>query len=387
MIAIIPLLLLSLLSAPPDGGDPSGRGNHPLEKLHAGCWTALGVNTLHDVRYVPEPGGKLIRTIMTAWSGAAYNTDREQLWVHGGGHGDGADNSVYSFDVETLTWTRLFDPSTVVSGHTGRYYLDGHPAAVHSYDYVEYVPSLKRLVIAGARGPYPGTTPHTTVDAVDETGFWMRLNDVPSCVHPAAAVHPDTGILWQHGGEGAGFLASFDALSGGMGGEWISHGDSMTDHLPGPSHSCAIDPVAGLFVMLNVGKWSDGSIWVWDISGGHKAGTIKGTPLAVTGDSTILEHATPGVDWDPVRKKLYAWAGGTAVYEIDVARQVIRSVPLAAGGAVGVAVKTVTEPTPGAVNGTFGRWRYVKKYDVFLGVNNVDEPVRFFKLPDDGAGR
>jgi hypothetical protein len=38
-------------------------------------------------------------------------------------------------------------------------------------------------------------------------------------------------------------------------------------------------------------------------------------------------------------------------------------------------------PTPGTTNGVYGRWRYVEKYDVFMGVNSVHEPVYFFRLP------
>jgi hypothetical protein len=341
---------------------------HELAKLRPGHWAALGTNTLYDVRYVPEPGGHHIRTIMTGWSGAAFNTDLNQLWVHGGGHGDGADNAVYAFDVDTLTWHRLFDPSTVVTGHTGRYYLDGKPAAVHSYDYLEYVPALGRMLVVGARGPYPGVSAHTTVDMVGVDGVWLRLPDVPSCEHPSAAVHPETGVLWQHGGEGAGFLSSYDFSSGGL---WNAHGQWITDNIPGPYRTTAIDPVHELFVMLNTG---DDNVWVWDISGGHNAGTIEGEVLPMWGATQILQSdAPPGLAWNTRTERLYAWFGGVDVYVLDLGAQMIAKVPVAPGNKV--------VPTPGTANGVYGRWRYVEKYDVFMGVNSVDEPVFFFRLP------
>lgn len=344
---------------------------HALDDLLPGHWLALGENTLYDVRYVPEPDGKPIHGIMNAWSGAAFNTDTNQLWVHGGGHGDCADNAVYSFDVDTLRWTRLFDPSTTVQGHTGRYYLDGKPAAVHSYDYVEYLPCLRRLVVAGARGPYPGVAAYTTVDAVDSNGDWLRLQDVPSCVHPSAAVHPDTGILWQHGGEGNGFLSSYD----GHFNQWIPHGQWNTDNYHSLNRTCCIDPFNELFVALNVGSYSDSTIWIWDISGGHTTGIIAGEPVGMTGDTDILYVAAPpGMDWHAGNQKLYAWYGGVDVYEIDLARNLITKVEIDPDNTV--------IPTPGTLRGVFGRWRHVETYDVFMGVNAVDEPVYFFRLPE-----
>lgn len=345
---------------------------HPLQNLEPGHWAKLGKNTLYDVRYVPEPGGRPIKTIMSAWSGAAYNSDLNQLWVHGGGHGDGADNAVYAFDVDSLTWYRSFDPSTRVTGHTGRYYLDGKPAAVHSQDYVEYLPSLSMMVIAGARGPFPGVTAHLTTDAVDSEGCWIRLQDVPSCEHPTAAVHPKTGILWQHGGEGSGFLSSFDPVLG----LWCSHGKWNTDNIGGATRTSSIDPVHDKFVVMNVGAWGDNSIWIWDIEVGHSGREIAGVQLNMTGDTEILfVSGPPGLDWHARRQKLYAWHGGIHIYEIDVMEELITKVQVSPDNKI--------IPTPGTYNGVYGRWRYVEEYNVFMGVNAVDESVYFFRLPQE----
>lgn len=376
LIALLPLFSIqgSAQKIKPFGppNHTSAHKLHPLVTLKPGHWIALGKNTLYDVRYTPEPGGKPIESIITAWSGAAYNTDLNQLWVHGGGHAATPDNGIYAFDVDTLEWSRLFDPSTQVTGHTGRYYLDGKPASVHSYDYIEYIPYLKRMVVAGARGPYPGVAPYTTVDAVDKHGHWVRLNHTPSCEHPTAAYHPETGILWQHGGESSGFLSSFEPVFG----MWRSHGQWNTDQVPGPYRTSAIDPVNKKFVALNVGYWSDNSVWVWDISGGHGAGVIKGQKLNMTGDTEILfvnSKGSPGLDWHPGVKKLYAWFGGIHVYEVDVNSEKITKVP--------VNPKNSVIPAPGNYNGVYGRWRYVSKYNVFMGVLSVYGPVYFFKLP------
>lgn len=169
---------------------------HDLAQVRPGCWAALGENTLYDVRYVPEPGGRSIQTIMTAWSGAAFNNDSNQLWIHGG--------------------------------------------------------------------------------------------------------------------EGAGFLSSFDQNVG----RWTPYGDSMTDNLAGCYRTAAIDPAHDMFVAINIG---DDSLWAWNIAAGIPGGEIEGIRLNMTGDTAILT----------------------------------------ATGAPGL-----------------------ERYDLFMGVNSVYEPVFFFRLPD-----
>jgi hypothetical protein len=101
---------------------------------------------------------------------------------------------------------------------------------------------------------------------------------------------------------------------------------------------------------------------------------IKGKKLNMTGDTDILfTVGPPGLDWHMKRGKLYAWHGGVDVYEIDVMQERINRITVNPGN-------TVT-PSPGTPNGVYGRWRYVEKYDVFMGVNSVSEPVFFFKVP------
>lgn len=59
---------------------------------------------------VPTPEGNPAN-VLTAWSGAAYDSKRERVLFHGGGHGDYAGNEVYALDVNTFRWSRLWGPS------------------------------------------------------------------------------------------------------------------------------------------------------------------------------------------------------------------------------------------------------------------------------------
>ena len=92
------------------------------------------------------------------------------------------------------------------------------------------------------------------------------------------------------------------------------------------------------------------------------------------GDTDILDSSgAPGLAWHPGTERLLAWFGGVDVYEINLQFSLIVRLPVHPNNTV--------IPSPGTPNGVFGRWRYVEKYDVFIGVNSVYEPVYFFKPP------
>ncbi len=88
------------------------------------------------MRRGPDAGGRLGRRI-TAWSGAALDTNADRLLVWGGGHADYSGNEVYAFDLRTLRWTRLTEPSAV--DRSRGHYADGNPRSRHTYDYIEFV--------------------------------------------------------------------------------------------------------------------------------------------------------------------------------------------------------------------------------------------------------
>src|SRR5262245_42471120 len=80
-----------------------------LPPLQPGVWVEVPGSRLRDVA-PPSPGGNVSKMI-DAWSGGALDPQRGWLLVWGGGHSDYAGNELYAFDVNTLAWNRLTNPS------------------------------------------------------------------------------------------------------------------------------------------------------------------------------------------------------------------------------------------------------------------------------------
>lgn len=103
-------------------------------------WTVLpNANNAADVQ-APDTGqygNTGPRSVLAAWCGGALCPlfgDSGAMVHWGGGHQDYYGNEVYAFDLATLTWQRLDDPSA--GGYDGPWdeglRADGRPASVHS---------------------------------------------------------------------------------------------------------------------------------------------------------------------------------------------------------------------------------------------------------------
>jgi len=120
---------------------------------------------------------------LEAWGGAAYDADSKTMYFTGGGHGDSADNSVYSFDIKKAEWTRLTHPSPL--SHLVKRYenlavkgqysktpdLTQYPGAAHSYDGLVFRPETKTMYYFSMR---PANK--FTVDNIEPTDSRILAN-------------------------------------------------------------------------------------------------------------------------------------------------------------------------------------------------------------------
>jgi hypothetical protein len=138
---------VALLATSAHAGDPG-----VLDRLTAGQW--LDCPMPADRRCAAHFAGRLhAQGHDLEWG--AYDSRRDAMLVWGGGHSDYAGNEVYAFDLRTQRWQRLTEPS-VADRARAPTYPDGQPRARHTYNYLEYVPALERLLCFGASGPWPG---------------------------------------------------------------------------------------------------------------------------------------------------------------------------------------------------------------------------------------
>jgi hypothetical protein len=88
--------------------------------------------------------------------------------------------------------------------------------------------------------------------------------------------------------------------------------------------------------------------------------------VITTGGGEVITAQAPGVDYDTAADDLVAWVGG-GPWVLDLEAKVWTQ-----GSASGA-------PTTPAAHGTYGRWRYIPRLNVFILVNGVDQDVYFYK--------
>jgi len=325
---------------------------HELDSLNPGEWREIPNSAMQQVAYPKDMAGWSgggVANIIEAWSGGAYDSSRDRLLIHGGGHADYAGNEIYGFDLDDLTWSRLTERSSDIGGSSSSgVYPDGKPRAIHSYNTLVYVPSIDSLCRMGGAALYPSGNDST--DRIDCFNFsnnsWSKTGDVQDAgIENMSALDPSTGNVYmksRHSNAMQLISPSGDSSYVGetFGGRY--------------KHTAAYDPEYGYFVFAGDGDYS---IWDKNIS-----------DLIVESKSGGPSQRSPGMVYDPVEKQIIAWTGGSKIHVFDSQSKSWAS-------------KTASGDVPGSQSnwGTFGRFQYSKKYNVFVLVNAVDENVYVYR--------
>lgn len=338
-----------------------------IDGIPAGHWYAIPDSRLDQQRDVfppvPTPQGNP-RNVLAAWSGAAYDSKRERILFQGGGHGDYAGNEVYAFDLNTLRWSRIWGPSEMIpskEASEGRAaYPDGNPAAVHSYDGLNYLPDLDKLWRGGGSlwsGSGGGTRASWFLDL--STLRWQRLADSQVLgVSVASEYDPVTGHVFAFSDRQT--LGEYNPRTN----TWTNRGEIFH----GEEQVAAIDPGRRLFVRVGNGDLSHFNINTGRITLAERT----------RGPQNVVTARGPGFVFDTVIRKFVGWAGGTSVYVLDPAKWNWAEVAAAA-------TNTVAPPTIfGADVGkilVMSKFLYVPAKNIYVLVQTVDTNVYVYKLP------
>ncbi len=346
-----------------------GRGG-PIDDLKPGHWYEAPKSAIASVTPVPPPPNvQGPESVITAASGGAYDTKRDRLLVWGGGAAYYSGNEIYAFDINTLKWSRLTEPSRDVGGYErSGYYPDGKPRGRHTYDFIEYIPPpVDRFCSFGAATMWPGgAEPVGNVDCLDfNTLKWERMaNAISYGIGATSAYDPVTRKIFVHGSGHDGFLTSFDPQNN----TWSALGRRGIEAGFTPYKITAdIDPKRRLYVAAGLGH-----VYVWDLK---QKGFITRKELHVKGPRDGIIPKSPGFVYDPVIDKFVAWSGGADVYILDIDKRTwTKRSPAPTNKVI---------PTPAAIRGTFGRFRYIPSKNVYVVVNSIYENVFFYKLSVD----
>jgi hypothetical protein len=369
----------------PDGSLPActtGKGNPTVLGLAAKTWYEVPGSVLDNGICACNHGfpeacagyGSLTCRGVLSYSGAAYSACRNQLLVWGGGHNDYYGNEVYAFDLGSLSWERLTNPSTPADhGVCAETLADGTPGSRHTYDGISYLEHADQLFSMGgspACGQGGGSNSIWIFDLT--TRKWQPRT--PTCTNFTCGGPYDE----PYGYFPFNFASSYDPVTRQVYVEttwglyaYNHEANTLTrlvyiydDYGSWLKRTAAVIPGRRLFVVIGETDTAGVSrTVVYDLA--RTPVTIeRWTTLA---PQEIANAGAPGVAYDSSTDTVVAWAGGE-VYRLDLDTRTW----------TGLGASWVP-PAPGDAADLYGRWRYLPREDAFVVVPAAETAVRIFK--------
>jgi hypothetical protein len=318
----------------------------------------------------PSSGG--LSAVIIPWSGGAKATGGSSLFVHGGGHSDGANNGLYIYDFSGTTkptgWQTPLTISPIsailVSNAT---YSDGLPTSVHTYDGAVW--AKHNNTVYRFKGSIYGAGNQTNASFKFNMGTktWTRLPDYPTNDGFAAVTFydPVSGNIFVapiDGTTGHFFRTSTDTWSGQktLGGSGVGEVAAAWD--PTRNRGLVLGEETNRRVLFSLNFSSE---------------TASGTPITLTGATEVLRRGI-SVVYDPGRDSYWLFGGAsgdpgwTTIYEIP------------AGGPWNI----VAHPLTGAqiqrvtgMIGSYGRYVFMDQWRAIGVVASTTSPAFVIKLP------
>lgn len=372
--------------------------------------------------------------VIKAWSSFAWDTERGQLMLFGGGHANYAGNEMYLWSGVSQQWSRGSLPSqvTAVASANGTVYLpvDGAmnaPSSMHTYDNSLYLSVADRFITLGgpvfnassgaqaqqpdgslrATGPYLWDPARADANKVGGT--------TGSAVNPAVV----GGQMWQNRDVNANlfkittFAGTFPlALTDGTTATAVEAGRDVvyftgrggpsqylmkytivdlaqpsldtisivgsTVSGPGAYGSAGFDPVHGHYVALA----ETGGFVAYDTQATNGASNdSRAISYTISGAGSFDGNLIAGVDYDPTRGGFLVWTGAGDVWELETpasgnvadvwALSLVTDGDTFAGG-------TIPDGMDSA--GVRGKWKYIANLDAFMALEgNVSGDVWLYR--------
>lgn len=400
----------ALLQATPEGGWVKASTN-----LYSDAW-ATGADAVNFSSY-QNPAA-----VVRAWSSFAWDSERGNLMLWGGGHANYAGNEMYVWDGTTGNWGRGSLPSRldyqqlVIGG--------GAPQSAHTYDNNIYLPVNQMFLTFGGAafqsgggfqtrdgasvrraGPYlwdpekadpdkvggvTGSGYNTTNVAqggnmwIDRHGQWTG-SEAPGYINGTTAYRTENGkdaVYVTSDPSSSGFPSLYRYTLGNVrNGEldsWEKIG--VSSNSVGFKGAGTIDPEHNLYIRTGTltGPYTS-DLMVWDLDNANALRPHLNTDIGinlVNSDGTDFRiTGNYGVDYDTVNDAIVLWdgsEGGGTVWSASVMTD-------AAGNIGSNTTWTVTEipsSTPDHPHGSFqtgvlGKWHYDDALGAFVALDEV----------------
>jgi hypothetical protein len=377
-------------------------------------------------------------SVVYAWSSFAWDSNRGNLIIYGGGHANYIGNEIYLWQGSDGNWargsvsSRVENIATAADPRTWLVVDDAAPQSAHTYDGNVYLPNNDMFVTLGGgiyntggnyqtrdangglvrAGPWmwdpvkadPNKVGGTTGSGYDPTSvggnMWSNRASQWTGVEPrnysnnTSAYRDEDGkdVLYLTAqAEYSGFPALYrytvgDVRNGGLD-KWERIGESY--YAPSGTATAAIDSRHGLYVHTAAITGLSVDLGVWDLS---KANSVNSNLNRDTAVELVTQEGTPfevnvnyGMGYDEATGKLLLWDGADmgTVWETEAV--------VDGAGNIGstwvvrkLASATAAQPSGSFVTGVMGKWQYVAELGAFMALNeysaaNGDAEVWLYK--------
>ncbi|MDW3094092.1 MAG: hypothetical protein R8G33_00295 [Gammaproteobacteria bacterium] len=358
---INPVIVLTIVGLAPtliNADDSKASAQHIVSTMPANSWLEVPNTQLADVGADAEKYADLQGYIgidgVTAYSGGVFDNKRNRLVIWGGGHWDYMGNEVYAFDVDTLSWERLTDPSD--PNYCEETNSDGTPNSRHTYNGIAYIDHADRMFGSGgalacrAGGCGARKTWVFDFDLKQWTDMNPKITPETDCEN-LSAYDPESKKVWWFDLEG---LWSYDYDKN----SWTKHNEDFISR-----RTAVVDTKRGLLIAIG-----EGEVVAYDIRNRNFTQKVWSTK----GADELVEQWSPGVAYDPVTDRIVSWSGGDSIYTLNIDTKVWTE-HQAKGG-----------PNLDALNSVYGIWRYVSSLNAFIIMPGTLKNVYFYKLPESG---
>ena len=400
--------MLNLLDATPDGG-----------------WVQVNTNKFSDAWVTgPDalPSGSYSdqAAIIHAWSSFAWDSNRGNLLLWGGGHANYMGNEMYVWQGSTGLWTRGSVSSRLEQYNTSSTYFtvdNAAPQSAHTYDNNLFLPLNDLFITFGGAafnsggvfvnkgpsgtpvraGPWiwdprkadPNKVGGTTGSGyntmtpggqmwINQQGKWVGA-EPPSYTEATSAYVQESGqdVVYVTGDSNASgwpSLYRYEPGNARAGATGRFEKVAIAWNAPGYQSTGAIDTVNRLYVRISKVSNFPSGVGVWDLTeinaSDPSSVTDKLVRLALPNSSFFDPNVDYGMEFDSARGKFVLWDGhqGGTVYEtqsvLDSSRNIAATWPITA-----VPSATAAWPTGNYQTGVLGKWRFVKELGAFVALD------------------
>lgn len=315
--------------------------------------------------------------VLGAWNGGAFDAERGQFRLHGGGHADYGGNEIYVFDFPSLKWSRETEPQALtgplLKDTDGDEIADACPApasgppATHTYQGFVYVPKIDRHWLFGTVAYCSGAMAGQLAWEYDaNTRTWTAMPDLDRYAKFArAVVNPATGNVFIHVGRRKGWH-EIDPRAHSLVRSYTE--DPFGSYTDGPALFDARRQV--IYAVISGNKtdrlvaYSLPEMGAGGSADGFRGRLVAQWPKRGLKAWGLAQHAS-GL--------LVLWDGNTRVLAVDP--QTGRSWDMATGGEDYGPDRRGGQPAR-----VYSKWAYIEEADTFFGITSATRGVVLYRL-------